>query len=80
MLRWVVFVLLLASSSVAVAQQQPAYVPLTIDEKTYHNLMNALADIKYRDSANIIAMFLQMEQKAQADAARRNLNEDKTDQ
>ncbi len=70
MLIWMALMMLVASSSVALAQQA-SYAPFVIDEKTYTNLLNALAEIKYRDSANIISMLLQLEQRAQAEAAKK---------
>ncbi len=67
MLRIALLLVMWMFAGAAMAQQQ-SYVPFTVDQSTYNQLMNALSEFKYKDAAPIIAGLLQLEQKAQADA------------
>lgn len=63
-MRYLIIVTVLLSTPVF-AQQ---FVPFTIDEKAFTDLMTAFSEMRYRDAVPVIQYLQQLEQKAQREA------------
>ena len=73
MIRNVYIVLALVGLSLAASAQPVSvvpYAPVTLDEKQYSAIMSVFSEMKYKDAVSLVNFFQQLEQKAQADAAK----------